>query len=47
MKNIRVFIFLPENFQFLVVTFSIYLNWRDFENNYGVALRTDICARHL
>ena len=28
MKNIRVF--LSENFQFLEVKFSIYLNWRVF-----------------
>ena len=30
MKNIRVFFFLSENFQFLVVKFSVYLNRRVF-----------------
>ena len=34
MKNIRVF--LPENFQFLEVKFSIYLNKRVFVMVFGI-----------
>ena len=30
MKTIRVFVFLSENFQFLEVKFTIYLNGRVF-----------------
>ena len=43
MKNIRIF--LSENFHFLVVKFSVYLNWACFRNRYEYIIDIRVLRR--